>query len=75
MRAPIRQRIPLPVGDERDIQLRTGAEQDRDQVTPTARGWPVELGQAEHSLISGGAACLRASPVPQCPVAIRLAHG
>jgi hypothetical protein len=76
MTAPIRQRIPLPVGDERGIQLRTGAEQDRDQVTPSVRAWPVELGQAEHSLISGGgAACLRASPVPQCPAATRLAHG
>jgi hypothetical protein len=54
MTAPIRQRIPLPIGDERDMQLRNGTEQDRDQVTPTAGAWPVELRQAEHSLISGG---------------------
>jgi hypothetical protein len=54
MTAPTRQRIPLPVGDERGIQLPNGAEQDRDQVTPSADAWPVELPQAEHGLISGG---------------------
>jgi hypothetical protein len=54
MTAPIRQRIPLSVGDERDIEPHKGAEQDRDQVTPTADAWPVELRQAGHSLISGG---------------------
>jgi hypothetical protein len=53
MRAPIRQRIPLPVGDERGIQPRKGAEQDRGQVTPTAGALPVKLRQAEHSLIPG----------------------
>src|ERR1035438_252074 len=69
MTAPIRQRIPLPVGDERDMQLRTGAAQDRDQVTPTARAWPVELRQAEHSLISGG--LLHAYGPPRCRSARR----
>ena len=69
MTAPIRQRIPLPVGDERGIQLRTGAEQDRDQVTPSVRAWPVELGQAEHSLISGGV--LHAYGPPRCRSARR----
>ncbi len=53
MRVPIRQRIPLPVGDERDIPPRKGAEQDRGQVTPTAGALPVKVRQAEHSLISG----------------------
>ena len=67
MTAPIRQRIPLPVGDERGIQLRTGAEQDRDQVTPSVRAWPVELGQAEHSLISGGCCMLTGLPGAAVP--------
>jgi hypothetical protein len=39
MRAPIRNRIPLPGGDERDIRLCKGADQDRGQVTPTAGAW------------------------------------
>jgi hypothetical protein len=54
MTAPIRQPIPLPVGGERHIQLRKDAEQDRDQVTPSAGAWPVVLRQAGHSPISGG---------------------
>jgi hypothetical protein len=65
--APIRQRIPLPVGDERDMQLRTGAEQDRDQVTPPASAWPVELRQAEHGRISGGCSMLDGPPRAAVP--------
>jgi len=67
MTAPIRQRIPLPVGNERDMQPRKGAEQDRDQVTPTADAWPAEPRRAEHSLISGGCCMLDGPPCAAAP--------
>jgi hypothetical protein len=71
MTAPIRQQIPLPVGSERHIQLCKAAEQDRDQVTPSVDGWPVELHQAGHNRISRGCCMLTGLPVPQCPAVTR----
>jgi hypothetical protein len=67
MISPTRQRIPLPVGNERDMQPREGAEQDRDQVTPTADAWPVEPRRAEHRLISGGCCLLDGAPCAVAP--------
>ena len=56
MTAPIRERLPLPVGDGRDILGRKGAEQDEDQVTAAGAMLSAELRQAECGLISGAAA-------------------
>jgi hemolysin III len=56
MAAPIRERLPLPVGDGRDVLGRKGAEQDEDQVTAAGAMLSAELRQAECGLISGAAA-------------------
>jgi hemolysin III len=56
MAAPIRERLPLPVGDGRDVLGREGAEQDEDQVTAAGAMLSAELRQAECGLISGAAA-------------------
>jgi hemolysin III len=56
MAAPIRERLPLPAGDGRDVLGRKGAEQDEDQVTAAGAMLPAELRQAECGLISGAAA-------------------
>ena len=56
MAAPIRERLPLPVGDGRDVLERKGAEQDEDQVTAAGAMLSAELRQAECGLISGAAA-------------------
>jgi hemolysin III len=56
MAAPIRERLPLPVGDGRDVLGREGAEQDEDQVMAAGAMLSAELRQAECGLISGAAA-------------------
>ena len=56
MAAPIRERLPLPVGDGRDVLGRKGAEQDEDQVTAAGAMLSAELRQAECGLTSGAAA-------------------
>ena len=56
MTAPIRERLPPPVGDGRDILGRKGAEQDEDQVTAADAMLSAKLRQAECGLISGAAA-------------------
>jgi hemolysin III len=56
MTAPIRERLPPPVGDGRDILGRKGAEQDEDQVTAAGAMLSAKLRQAECGLISGAAA-------------------
>ncbi len=56
MTAPIRGRVPLPVGDGRDILRRKGAEQDEDEVTAAGAILWAKLRQAEYGLISGAAA-------------------
>lgn len=56
MAAPIRERLPLRVGDGRDVLGRKGAEQDEDQVTAAGAMLSAELRQAECGLISGAAA-------------------
>jgi hemolysin III len=56
MTAPIRERVPVPVGDGRDVLGRKGAEQDEDQVTAAGAMLSAELRQAECGLISGAAA-------------------
>ena len=58
---------PASLGNERDMQPPKGAEQDRDQVTPTADAWPVEPRRAEHSLISGGCCMLDGPPGAAAP--------
>jgi hemolysin III len=56
MTAPIRERVPLPVGDGREILGRQGAEQDEEQVTAAGAMLPAELRQAEDGLIPGATA-------------------
>jgi hemolysin III len=56
MTAPIRERVPLPVGDGRDILGRKGAEQDEGQVTAAGAMPSAELCQVEDGLIPGAAA-------------------
>jgi len=56
MTAPIRERVPLPVGDGRDILGRQGAEHDEEQVTAVGAMLSAELRQSEDGLISGAAA-------------------
>jgi hypothetical protein len=59
MTAPIRERLPLPVGDGRDVLGRKGVEQDDDQVTAAGAMLSAELRQAECGLISGPLRCLQ----------------
>ena len=54
--APIRERVPRPVGDGRDILGRQGAEQDEEQVTATGAMRSAEVRQAEDGLIPGATA-------------------
>ena len=56
MTAPIRERVPRPVGDGRDILGRQGAEQDEEQVTAAGAMRSAELRQAEDGLIPGATA-------------------
>jgi hemolysin III len=56
MTAPIRERVPRPVGDGRDILGRQGAEQDEERVTAADAMLPAELRQAEDGLIPGATA-------------------
>ena len=56
MTAPIRERVPRPVGDGRDILGRQGAEQDEEQVTAAGAMLSAELRQAEDGLIPGATA-------------------
>ena len=56
MAAPIRERLPLPVGDGRDILGRKAAGQDEDQVTAAGAMLSAKLRQAEYGLIPGAAA-------------------
>jgi hemolysin III len=56
MTAPIRERVPRPVGDGRDILGRQGAEQDEERVTAAGAMLPAELRQAEDGLIPGATA-------------------
>jgi hemolysin III len=65
MTAPIRERLPPPVGDGRDILGRKGAEQDEDQVTAAGAMLSAKLRQAECGLISGAAA------MPACSADLR----
>lgn len=52
MTAPIRERVPLPAGDGRDIPWLRGTEQDEDQVTAAGAMLSAKLRQAEYGLIS-----------------------
>jgi hemolysin III len=56
MTASIRERVPLPVGDGRDILGRKGAEQDEEQVTAPGAMLSAELLQAQDGLIPGATA-------------------
>jgi hemolysin III len=56
MTAPIRERVPLPAGDGRDIPWLRGTEQDEDQVTAAGAMLSAKLRQAEYGLISRTAA-------------------
>jgi hypothetical protein len=78
MAAPIRERLPLPVGDGRDILGRKGAEQDEDQVTVADAMLSAKLRQAECGLISGAAAMPAGSAdlsVQELRAAAELAQG
>jgi hemolysin III len=61
MTASIRERVPLPVGDGRDILGRQGAEQDEEQVTAAGAMLSAELRQAQDGLIPGATAMLAGS--------------
>ena len=52
MTAPVRERVPLPAGDGRDIRWLRGTEQDEDHATAAGAMLPAKLRQAEDGLIS-----------------------
>ena len=56
MTAPVRERVPLPAGDGRDIRWLRGTEQDEDHATAAGAMLPAKLRQAGDGLISRTAA-------------------